>query len=173
MQLTEYVVQVQSQLAAAAALGDDAARATATALSSAAEPAIRLAVLAAVSAAADEITAALLDVTGAPAVSVQLDGAELRLDVRPTQHPAEAAPPDAGVAGSADDADASARISLRLSETLKSQIEAAARTGSVSVNTWLVRAATNALAGPTPHGWGRPWPASPGATHHVSGWING
>jgi hypothetical protein len=172
MQLTDYIVQVQTQLASAAALGDDATRATAEALSTAAEPAVRLAVLAAVSAAADEITAALLDVPGAPAVSVHLDGADLRVDVRPTQHP-EAGPTDAGATGSGDEADATARISLRLSETLKTQIEAAARSGSVSVNTWLVRAATAALAGPTPHGWGRSWSASPGSAHHVTGWING
>jgi len=171
MQLTDYIVQVQTQLASAAALGGDATRATAEALSTAAEPAIRLAVLAAVSAAADEITAALLDVPGAPAVSVHLDGADLRVDVRPTQHP-EAGPTDAG-AGAADDTDATARISLRLSESLKAQIEAAARTGSVSVNTWLVRAATAALAGQTAHGWGRSWSGSPGSAHHVTGWING
>lgn len=175
MQLNDYVVQVQSQLASAAALGDEATRATAEALSTAADPAVRLAVLAAVSAAADEITAALLDVPGAPAVSVHLDGPELRVDVRPTQQPELATGGEAGPAGAADDADATARISLRLSEALKAQIEAAARTGSVSVNTWLVRAATAALAGPTPHGWGRAWgpPGPPGAAHHLTGWING
>jgi hypothetical protein len=105
-------------------------------------------------------------------VSVHLDGADLRVDVRPTQPP-EAGPTAAGATGSGDEADATARISLRLSETLKTQIEAAARSGSVSVNTWLVRAATAALAAPTPHGWGRSWSASPGSAHHVTGWING
>ncbi len=170
MQLTDYVVQVQSQLASAAALGDDATRATAEALSTAAEPAVRLAVLAAVSAAADEITAALLDVPGAPTVSVHLDGVELRVDVRPTQ---QAEPVSSDIAGAvpADDADASARISLRLSEALKGQIETAARNRSVSVNTWLVQAATAALAGPSAQGWGRSWTAGP--SHRVTGWING
>lgn len=170
MQLTDYVMQVQSQLASAAALGDDATRATAEALSTAAEPAVRLAVLAAVSAAADEITAALLDVPGAPVVTVHLDGAEIRVDVRPTQ--AEAPPSDAtGAAASSDEADATARISLRLSEALKSQIESAARSRSVSVNTWLVQAANAALVGSGSQGWGRSWSAGP--AHRVTGWING
>ncbi|HET9186979.1 MAG TPA: hypothetical protein VFN80_03425 [Acidothermaceae bacterium] len=171
MQLTDYVIQVQSQLASAAALGDEATRATAEALSTAAEPAVRLAVLAAVSAAADEITAALLDVPGAPVVTVHLDGPELRVDVRPTQ---QAEPPDSelsGVAASTDEADATARISLRLSEALKGQIEAAARNRSVSVNSWLVQAATAALASPSSPGWGRSWSAGP--AHRVTGWING
>lgn len=171
MQLTDYVAQVQSQLASAATLGDDATRATAEALSTAAEPAVRLAVLAAVSAAADEITAALLDVPGAPSVSVHLDGADLRVDVRPTQQAETAAADLAGAAGPADDTDTSARISFRLSEALKGQIEAAARGRSVSVNTWLVHAATAALAGTFDHGWARPW--GPGSAQRVTGWING
>ena len=73
MELTTYVHQVQKHLSAAAALGDEQTRNTADALATAAEPAMRLAVLAALSAAADEITAALLDSPGAPAVSVRLD----------------------------------------------------------------------------------------------------
>src|SRR5579875_1834401 len=38
-----------------------------------------------------------------------------------------------------------ARITLRLSETLKSRLEAAAAAGGVSVNTWLVQALARAL----------------------------
>src|SRR6476661_1585078 len=136
MELHPYVNQVQTHLAAAAALGDDRTRQTAEALAAAAEPAMRLAVLAAVSAAADEITATLLDSPGSPAVSVRLDGDELRVEFRMTE-PA----PEAPCTAAPEDADASARISLRLSETLKADIEVAARNDTVSVNTWLVRAA--------------------------------
>src|SRR6478609_9524291 len=118
MQLSPYVAEVQAQLRAAAALGDDATRRVADALAAAAEPATRLAVLAAVTAAADEITAALLDSPDAPQVAVRLDGEDLRIEVRV----AEAAHETAG-----EDAEASARISLRLSEALKSDVEAAAK----------------------------------------------
>jgi uncharacterized protein (DUF1778 family) len=179
MQLHQYVSQVQGQLTAAAALGDERTRHTAEALSAAAEPAMRLAVLAAISAAADEITGALLDAPGSPAVTVRLDGEELRVEIRTAaQEPEAPAAPQ-----SADgDGDASARISLRLSESLKAEIEAAARGESVSVNTWLVRAAGRALgqgrAGPEPGwplagmaiGWDVRGKNNP---HRITGWVNG
>lgn len=173
MELHPYVGQVQAHLAAAAALGDERTRQTADALGAAAEPAMRLAVLAAVSAAADEITAALLDSPGSPAVAVRIDGDELRIDVRTAEPEPEAAP-----APSSEDADTSARISLRLSEALKAEIESAARTDSVSVNTWLVRAAAGALSGMTAAGRRDPnhWDGrrhGGGNTHRVTGWVNG
>ena len=172
MELHTHVAQVQEQLETAAALGDERTQQTATALATAAAPAMRLAILAAVSAAADEITAALLDSPGSPAVAVHLDGDDLRIEVRAIAEQPAATP--------ADEGDASARISLRLSEALKSDIEAAARRDSISVNSWLVRAAT---AGINPQ-WGfgprfgdpRRQPGQPGRggnAHHVTGWING
>ncbi len=174
MQLQPYVSQVQAHLNAAAALGDDRTRHTADALAAAAEPAMRLAILAAVTAAADDITAALLDSPGAPAVSVRIDGDDLRVEVRSAESAPE--PPTA----TPEDADASARISLRLSEALKSDIEAAARTDAVSVNTWLVRVAARALLhagharGADPgrnFGWDSA--GRGGNAHHITGWING
>jgi hypothetical protein len=169
MQLHPYVGQVQAQLTAAAALGDERTRATAEALAAAAEPAMRLAVLAAVSAAADEITEALLDSPGAPTITVRIDGDELRVEVRSAETPPEAPAP------SGEDADASARISLRLSESLKSDIEAAARADAVSVNTWLVRAASRALV-PAVRAQTAARVAREvrgGSSHHITGWING
>src|SRR5579875_3872224 len=176
MQLSPYVAQIQTQLAAAAALGDERTRQTAEALAATAEPALRLAVLAAVSAAADDITAALLDSPGSPTVAVRIDGDELRVDVRTTDESSTAAP-----AAPADEADTSARISLRLSESLKGDIETAARTEAVSVNTWLVRAASRALAGSSASAGRAPWDATwapgrePGGrnAHRITGWING
>jgi hypothetical protein len=168
MQLHPYVSQVQAQLAAAAALGDERTRATAEALAAAAEPAMRLAVLAAVTAAADDITEALLDSPGAPTISVRIDGDELRVEVRT----AEAVPETPA----GEDADASARISLRLSESLKADIEAAARADTVSVNAWLVRAASRALvaaAGARMSGSRGARETRGGSTHHITGWING
>jgi hypothetical protein len=159
MQVQTYVTQVQDQVAAAAALGDERTRATADALAAAADPAVRLAVLAAVSAAADEITAALLDLPGAPTVSVRTDGADLRIEVRAEPTPAPEPAPG-------EDAEQSARISLRLPEELKARIEAAARTESVSVNTWFVRAAGRALVGPQVH-------TRRATGGRITGWVNG
>jgi uncharacterized protein (DUF1778 family) len=168
MQIDTHLSRVHEQLLAAAALGDDRTREIADALSTAAVPALRLALLAAVSEIADEITAALLDHPGSPAVAVRIDHDEVAVDVRSV-----APSDDAGPARPAD-GEPNARISLRLSDALKADIDAAAERDGVSVNTWLVRAAAAALrpgaadTGQTARGRGR---------HHeaqrVTGWING
>jgi hypothetical protein len=167
MELQTYLAQVRTQLDAAAALGDDRAREIAAALAAAAEASVQLALVSAVSAAADEITAALLDVPGAPVVTARLvsdvGGSEMQFDIR-SERPATAAPPP-------EDSDANARISLRLGEALKADIEAAAKAEATSVNTWLVRAAAAALSGA--HAARGSRPQHPRDAHRISGWING
>ncbi len=174
MHLDEYVRQVHDQLRASAALGDERTQQIASSLAETADSSVRLALLAAVSAAAGEITAALYDTQDGPAVTVALDDDEIRIDItRAPEMPA--APP------SADDGDATARISLRLSEKLKADIEQAAGSDGVSVNTWLVRAAgagLNRAGGPgRPSGSGGGWPGSAPShahgSHRVSGWVTG
>ena len=129
---------------------------------------VRLALLAAVSEIADEITAALLDNPGSPAVAVRIDSDEIAVDVRAVV-PAGDAPQARHGNG-----EASARISLRLTDSLKADIDAAAERDGVSVNTWLVRAAGCALrpgaldSGQRERGRGRR-----DQDHHVTGWING
>ena len=163
METRAYIAQVQSQLVAAAALGDETVREVASALVAAAEPALRLALLAAVTHVADEVTMALLDTPQAPAVSARLDGDEIRIEVRTLERAEPSLEPA--------DEDNSARISLRLSEALKSKIEEVARIDALSVNSWLVRAATRALAErAAPHGRGGTPSTSP---QRLSGWING
>jgi hypothetical protein len=91
----------------------------------------------------------------------------VRIDVRPagpTGPVVEQPPVDA------DGAESNARISLRLPETLEGQIEEAARAESVSVNTWLVRVAARALAGPATPPWGaNPWGGGWGGHRHRQG----
>lgn len=165
MEMRPYVDQVRSQLAAAALLGDEQTRRIAEALSAAAEPAVRLALLSAASTLADEVTAALLDLPGAPTVSIRTDGDELQVQVRPVEPTGGAAPPRT------EEADANARISLRLSEQLKADIDAAARTVGASVNTWLVRTAASAVAqGLRPGAQGG---SSSRGGHRLTGWIDG
>jgi uncharacterized protein (DUF1778 family) len=176
MQLDNSIAQVHEQLRAAAALGDDRTREIADALATAATPAVRLAVLHALTEAADEITAALLDYPGAPGVSVHLDANDITVEVH-----AAAVAADVPNEARRDEGDPSARISLRLSEALKADIDAAAERDGVSVNTWLVRAASTALD-PNPFsGWlnggfgpggGRGRPRRDNQ-HRVTGWING
>ncbi len=157
MDVRPYVAKVQEQLAAAADLVDEATQRTAAKLAMAVEPALRLALLSAVSALVDDITVALLDVPGAPALSVRVAGEDIEVETRPAA--AEPAPAPSPV----DDEDNTARISLRLPEALKTQVDEAARRQGVSVNTWLVREVGRALA-PTPRY---------GGGQHLTGWING
>jgi hypothetical protein len=169
MRIDDHVGPVQDQLSSAAALGDERTQQIADTLAATAVPAVRLAIMSALAGAADEITAALLDVPGSPVVSVQLDGAEVHIDVRSTPTPQEAPVPD--------DSDASARISLRLSESLKADVETAARGEGVSVNTWLVRAATRALSATSPsaaiHNAVSEAMRRANNAHRMTGWING
>jgi predicted HicB family RNase H-like nuclease len=177
MQLQHHLAQVSEQLAAAAALGDDRTKEIAGALAAASASAVRLALLHAVTEAADEITAALLDYPGSPIVGVHTDGEEISLDVRPTHRAEEPEAPRR------DDGDANARISLRLSESLKTEIDAAADRDGVSVNTWLVRAAYAALQPGSVGGGGAFTPGFPNVgpggrgrprrdNQRITGWIN-
>ena len=103
MHLDHHLAQVHEQLGAAAALGDDRTKEIATALAAAASSAVRLALLGAVSEAADEITAALLDYPGSPAVTVRLEGDASDVDVHASGAPDADEP-------RRDDGEASARI---------------------------------------------------------------
>lgn len=178
MHVDDYVRQVHDQVRAAAALGDERTQQIAASLAGAVDASVRLALLAAVSAAAGEISAALLENQGGPAVTVAVDGDQIRVDVAPTPTAQTEPPPDEG--------EATARISLRLSERLKTDIEQAASDDGVSVNAWLVRAASAMLTRPAgpggwpgPGGWGGPGWHSPGwaghgrSTQRITGWVTG
>jgi hypothetical protein len=145
MELTPYIDNLRHELAVAADAGGEEARALADRLTAPLESAIRLMLLDALSAAADEITREL-----APgSVDVRLRGGEPDFVVTP-------APADDPVEAAADlapalalpegDEGATARINLRLPEQLKTGIEQAASRERLSVNAWLVRVAATALA---------------------------
>src|ERR1700722_13665815 len=150
MDLGTYVSNIRQELALAADAGGDDARALAERLAAPLESALRLALLDALSDAADEITRDL-----APAsVHLRLRGREPRFVVTPPPRepvvrvdaPASEPPP----AEPQDDDGAMARVTFRLSENLKGQIEEAAERAGLSVNGWLVRAAAAAPAGRRP-----------------------
>jgi hypothetical protein len=142
MDLTHYVENLRRELAVAADAGGDDARALAERLTAPLESAIRLMLLEALSAAADEITREL-----APgSVELRLRAGEPDFVVTPA--PAEEPAETASAAAALPDADeaATARINLRLPEQLKAGIERAASRDRLSVNAWLVRVAAAALA---------------------------
>jgi hypothetical protein len=147
MDLTPYVDNLRRELAVAAETGDQDTRALAERLTAPLESATRLALLEALSAAADEITREL-----APgSVDVRLRGRDPDFVVTPPPSDQSfettagggletgvPAPPDADEGGTS-------RITLRLPEHLKPRIEEAARRAGLSVNAWLVRAVGAAL----------------------------
>ncbi|MBB4905153.1 toxin-antitoxin system HicB family antitoxin [Actinophytocola algeriensis] len=184
MDLTPFVDNVRRELAIAAEAGGDDARALAERLTAPLASSIRLTLLDALSAAADEITREL-----APgSVEVRLRAGDAAFAVTPHTvetssgpGPDHAAPapepvdptvpavPDENSADSTDSA--MVRINLRLSEQLKARVEAAAAAEGRSVNAWLVRAATTALTQPA-----RPEQARQAgarrASQHYTGWVS-
>jgi HicB family len=147
MDLSPYVDQLRRELVATADVGGDEARALAERLTAPLEASLRLALLSALSTAAEEITSQL-----APgAVDVRLRGGDIGFVVSmPPDHPDDrsgpgpAAAPETGAGPDTDDG-GTARITLRVPEQLKSRIEEAAAREGFSVNTWLTRAVTRGL----------------------------
>jgi hypothetical protein len=152
MDLTPYVNKLREELLVAADAGGGDARALAERLTAPLESAIRLLLLEALAAAADEITRDL-----APgSVEVRLRGLDPGFVVTPvpagrswdeqpvpTGGQVSAAVEDLAATGA--DKGGTVRINLRLPDDLKSRIDQAAGRERVSVNTWLVRAAAGAL----------------------------
>lgn len=133
MQMASYVQALQQDLAAAAAVaGDEASREAGHRLAQAIEPALHL---------------RLLDLLGELSLSLtaQVPGrVEVRLAGRePELVYVEEEEPEPAQLG-ADEA-FTARITLRLPEVLKAQIEVAATAEGASVNTWIVRALQRGL----------------------------
>jgi HicB family len=143
MDLTPYIDGLRRDLLAAAAAGTEETRRTAGLLAEAMEPAARMAILDALSAATADVTAALHDVT----VEIRMHGREPRISVdavEPEPEPADEAPAPPPAEGD----DGTARVTLRLPESVKARAEEAAARAGISVNSWLVRAVTRALDGP-------------------------
>ncbi len=140
MDLTPFVDELRRELAVAAEAAGEEAVALAERLTAPLESAIRLTLLDALSAAADEITRDLAP--GSVEVRLRRRDAEfaVSLPTTPEPAPAEAPPPPP----EADDG-AVARINLRLPEQLKQRVEEAAGRDRISINAWLVRAASGAL----------------------------
>lgn len=143
MDLTTYVSNLGREFATLAEAGGAEARALVERLTGSLESAIRMTLLDALSAAADEITRDL-----APgSVEVRLRGRDPNFVVTsPPTEPFEVEDvpaPDDGPVFTEDGP--AARINVRLPEQLKAAVEEAAAKEGRSVNAWLVRAAASSL----------------------------
>jgi hypothetical protein len=127
MQIDGYVQALQEDLTNIAQLGDENAARAAQLLTVALESSFGRRLLEALNEAALELSTQLQDAR----VEVRLSGSEPQLVV--VEEQGESA------AGAADEA-FTARITLRLPESLKARLEEAAAREGMSVNTWLVQA---------------------------------
>ena len=132
MELAHHVSAIQSDLAAAAALGGEATADAGRRLSDALESSLQLRLLDVLTEAALGLNTSLPD----GHVEVRLAGRDPELvyvEAVAAEQPAAA------------DDDMGARITLRLPEAVKGQVEAAANREGVSTNTWVVRALKRSL----------------------------
>ena len=171
MDLRLYVDNIHHQLAVAAEAGGDEARALAERLAAPLDAAIRLTLQDVLAAAAEEITCEL-----APgSVELRLRGRDPEFVVTPP--PVDVSVddlPDGDVyrepTGTVDgDEGAVSRINLRMPDQLKARIEQAASSEGLSVNSWLVRAATAALERTDPGR--RREPRAPQGAQRYTGWA--
>ncbi|HVA10107.1 MAG TPA: hypothetical protein VNG12_25580 [Acidimicrobiales bacterium] len=160
MELEPYIENIQRQLVDAAEAGGDEAGALAERLLTPLDAALRLALQDVLVGAAEEITTEL-----APgSVELRLRGRDLELVVTPPpvdnlstggdETPPHQRPvPGEVLAGAIEgDEGAMSRINLRMPDHVKARVEQAASADGLSVNAWLVRAASAALdrSGPDP-----------------------
>ena len=148
MNIAAFVEALQRDLAAVAAMGDEATAEAARRISAALEPSLRLRLMDVLGEAALELTNQLPD----GHVEVRLAGGDPELVYVEER---------GGPVPTGEDS-LSARVTLRLPETLKAIIDTAAQDEGVSANTWLLqqisRSATPKRRGPGGRrmsGWGR------------------
>ena len=133
MQMAPHITAIQSDLAAAAALADEATAEAARRVSEALGTSLHL---------------RLLDLLGEAALDVNAQLPSGHVEVRLVGREPElvfVAEPDDAVEPAATGDDQSARVTLRLPEALKAAVEAAADREGLSTNTWIVRALSRAL----------------------------
>ena len=128
MNVAAYVEALQQDLANVAGIGDEAIAEAARRISAALESSLRLRLTDALGEAAAELTSQLPD----GHVEVRVTGGEPEL----VYVPEPGAPPSTGLE------DLTARITLRLPETLKAIVDTAAQEAGVSANTWLLQQIT-------------------------------
>jgi hypothetical protein len=142
MQIDGYVQAVCEDLARVAAVGDESTARAAELLAVAIESSLALRLQEAMAEAALEVSGQLDE----GRVEVRVGGGEPEL-----VYVSDAGP----VVSDATDEALAARITLRLPESLKARVEAAAASSGVSVNTWLVQALARALETRLPGGGNR------------------
>ncbi|HET9873694.1 MAG TPA: hypothetical protein VFP89_14005 [Propionibacteriaceae bacterium] len=162
MDISQYVDAVRRGAADAAALADVSTRDVANRLGTAIESSTRLAIIEALSDAAELVSAELAPTS----VEVRMSGPDPELIVSvpsPGPAPTVLEPPDAmGEADPAEPEDEQvARITLRLPGSVKNRVDEVADAEGISTNAWLIRAVVDALAAQRRGGGMPPGPPAP------------
>ncbi|GAA4869759.1 toxin-antitoxin system HicB family antitoxin [Serinicoccus chungangensis] len=173
MELQPYLTAVAEDLDRATSLADDATREVVHRIAPAVEPAVRLAILQALSDAAASLTSQLEE----SVVTVRMEGRDPVLEVRHLgtgedgRPAAPTAPGDHGPrTAELDETDATqSRVSLRLPDQLKLTAERHAAAAGQSLNTWVVQAVRTATRAAGPEGPGRR--TTPHRSRRVTGWA--
>ncbi|MBA2642066.1 MAG: toxin-antitoxin system HicB family antitoxin [Actinobacteria bacterium] len=152
MQLEAHIQAIQQDLAATAGLGDDATADAARRLSEALASTLHLRLLDLLGEAAAEIGSQL----SSGHVEVRLAGRDPELVMVLDDAP------DTGQLAAGEEL--KGRITLRLPETLKAALEAAADHEGISTNTWLVRTIARSLESR---------PSKRGRQHRMQGYAQG
>jgi hypothetical protein len=142
MQIDGYVQALREDLARVAAVGDESTARAAELLAVALESSLGRRLQEALAEAALELSAQLDE----GRVEVRVAGGDPELVYVKEAAPVQAEPTEEA---------STARITLRLPESLKTRLEAAAATSGLSVNTWLVQAISRALEPRPPSGGNR------------------
>jgi hypothetical protein len=133
MQVEPHVEALRAELASLASLGDEQVATAAERLSQALSSTLGLRLLAVLSEAALEVSSQL----PSGHVEVHLAGQEPSLVYVESEGAAQPPPAEDGL---------TARITLRLPDSLKASLEAAASREGVSVNAWIVKALARGLS---------------------------
>jgi hypothetical protein len=142
MQIDGYVQALREDLARVAAVGDESTARAADLLAVALESAVGRRLLEALGEAALELNSQL----DRGRVEIRFAGSDPELVYVPDEEAAPAEPADEAF---------TARITLRLPESLKTRLDTAAALHGVSVNTWLVQVLARTLEARTPSGGSR------------------
>lgn len=162
MDLSPYLQRLATDLEKVTALADDSTRDTANRLIAALEPGLRTVLVEAISDTAALVTA---DLEGVVAV-VRIDGRDPVIAVERTDSTA----PTMAIPTQDEGEEDSARITVRLPQSLKQRAEVRAGEADQSLNTWIVHAirrATTEGAGPDFSFAGPPKSSS----RRVTGWA--
>jgi hypothetical protein len=143
MELSPYVEGLRRELNSLTRFATDDVVQVVDRLGEALDSSVRLMLLDVLSSAAAEITSRLDDT----AIDVRLSAGEPDFVVTAVPHGHGAQPAGSGQDAGADEA-GTARVTLRLSETLKTRVETQAAADGLSVNSWLAHAAIRALEQP-------------------------